>query len=98
MSHDPSYLLGVALGFTVVPYFILYLIFVLVTRSTVRIPYLLGGMLAAVGLGYVAIYFGAGWLEEDLLKTPVPMFSGVISAGAVISLLGKWKGRGRGDE
>ncbi|HKL77373.1 MAG TPA: hypothetical protein VJ985_03275 [Gammaproteobacteria bacterium] len=98
MSHDPSYLLGVALGFTIVPYFILYMIYVLMTRRTIPILHLLGGMLVAIGVGYVAITLGAGWLEEDLLKTPVPMFSGVISAGAVISLLGKWKGRGRGDD
>ena len=93
-AGDPLYLLGVAIGFTVVPYFVIYLIFVLVTRRLVPIPYLLGGMVVAVLLGYAANVLGRQWLGEDLLKTPVPLFSGLILAGAVIHLLGKWQGRG----
>ena len=93
-TADPIYLLGVAIGFTVVPYFVLYLVFVLVTRRLVPVVYLLGGLPVAVALAYIANALGRQWLGQDLLKTPVPMFSGVLLAGAVISLLGKWKGRG----
>lgn len=89
----PLYLLGVAIGFTAVPYFVIYLIFVLVTRTVVPIPYLLAGLVVAVLLAYGANILGRQWLGEDLLKTPVPLFSGVLLAAAVIHLLGRWQGR-----
>lgn len=92
-ASDPLYLLGVAIGFTVVPYFVIYLIFVLVTRRLVPIPYLLGGLGVAVLLDYAANTLARQWLGEDLLQTPVPLFSGIILAAAVIHLLGKWQGR-----
>ncbi|MEF8792908.1 hypothetical protein [Thiohalorhabdus sp.] len=93
-AADPLYLLGVAIGFTAVPYFVIYLIFVLVTRRLVPIPYLLGGMVVTVLLGYAANTLARNWLGEDLLKTPVPLLSGVILAAAVIHLVAKWQGRG----
>lgn len=92
-AADPLYLFGVAIGFAVVPYFLIYLIFVLVTRRLVPIPYLVGGLGVAVLLVYVANILARQWLGEDLLKTPVPLFSGIILAAAVIHLLGKWQGR-----
>jgi hypothetical protein len=98
MAQGAQYLFGVAIGFTVVPYFVLYLIFVLVTRRLVRIAYLLAGLGLAVLLAFGVNTVAAQWLGEDLLKTPVPMFTGVIAAGAVISLLGKWTGRPMGGE
>jgi len=97
MPQDPGYLLGAAIGFSVVPYLVLYLVFVLVTRRVVAISYLLAGMAMAVALAFGANLLGHSWLGAELLKTPVPMFSGVVAAGAVISLLGKWKGRPTGD-
>jgi hypothetical protein len=92
-EQDPGYLLGVAIGFSVVPYFVIYLVFVLVTRRVIPIPTLLAGMLAAVVAALLVNLAGQAWLGGELLKTPVPMFGGVLSAAAVISLLGKWKGR-----
>ncbi|KPV40489.1 hypothetical protein AN478_06810 [Thiohalorhabdus denitrificans] len=92
MAHDAGYLLGMAIGFAVVPYFVLYLVYLLVTRRMIRIPLLLGGLVAAAGLTFLLFLAAGAWLGEDLAKTPVPMFGGVIIAGAVISLLGRWKG------
>lgn len=90
---DLHYLLGTAIGFSVIPYFVLYLVFVLVSRRVIPILYLLGGMAAAVGLAFAVNLAAHQWLGGDLVKTPVPMFGGVMAAGAVISLLGKWLGR-----
>lgn len=90
---DFQYLVGIAIGSSVIPYFVLYLVFVLVTRRVVPILYLLAGMVAAVGLAFGINLAAHQWLGDDLLNTPVPMFGGVIAAGAIISLLGKWLGR-----
>ncbi|MFA9460866.1 hypothetical protein [Thiohalorhabdus methylotrophus] len=93
MGQGAAYLLGMAIGFSVLPYFVLYLVYVLVTRRTVAIPYLLAGMVAAVGGTFLLFLAAGAWLGEDLAKTPIPMFGGVIVAGTVISLVGKWKGK-----
>jgi len=93
MEQGVEYLLGVAIGFSVVPFFVLYLVYVLVTRRTVPIPFLLGGLVTAMALTFLVFLPASAWLGEDLLKTPVPMLSGIILSGAVISLLGRWKGK-----
>ncbi|HKJ70364.1 MAG TPA: hypothetical protein VKA55_01230 [Gammaproteobacteria bacterium] len=95
-EQGPQYLLGVAIGFTVVPYFVLYLVFVLVTRRVIAIPYLLAGMAGAVAAAFVIDLLGYAWLGADVIKTPIPMFSGVLIAGGAIHLLGKWLGRPTG--
>ena len=92
MAHDPQYLLGVALGFTILPFFILYLVHVLVTRSYIRISRLLAGLVAAMGLSTLVLMAGSAGLQEDLMQTPVPMFTGILVAGTVITVLGGWRG------
>ena len=85
MAHNLQYLLGVAIGFTVVPYFVLYLVHVVVTRSYIPIPRLLTGLVAAVGITAVVLMAGSAGLGEDLIRTPVPMFSGILASGADIT-------------